>query len=175
MDTVWVERLVLVVVAASVSSLVAFAVEAIKGWWAGARRRERFAEALVAVVAYEELPYVVRRRGSTDPEAERIRISTKIADVQERLAFNAAWIRSESETVADAYDALIAETKRVAGGEMRRAWEMEPIESDKQMNISDVDLKKIQPMKKDYIRAVKHHLSWRRFLSWFRFWASRRQ
>ena len=159
MEAEWVVPLV---VGAGVSIVTTLTVQAVVGWWAGPRRRARFADALAAVVAYEEFPYVIRRRRGSAPEDERIRISTKIAEVQERLAFNAAWLRSESDKVANAYDALVAEVRKVAGGEMRRAWTMDPIERDSQVNIADIDLRPIQPLKEAYLGAVKRHLSWRR-------------
>ena len=117
-----------------------------------------------AIVAYEELPFVIRRRRASAAEAERLRISTEVRSVQERLAFHSAWLRAESRRVADAYDELVAETRRVAGGEMRRAWELEAITRDSEMNIADIDLSTIAPLKIAYLDAVRRHLSWRRFL-----------
>ncbi|MXW27202.1 MAG: hypothetical protein F4Z77_13050 [Dehalococcoidia bacterium] len=161
MEPEWVVPLI---VGAAVSVVTTLSVQAIVGWWSGPRRRARFADALAAVVAYEEFPYVIRRRRASAPEDERIRIAEKIAEVQERLAFNTAWLRSESDRVADAYDALVAEVRSTAGGEMRRAWQMDPMEADAEANISDIDLSSIDPLKRAYLDAVKRHLSWRRLI-----------
>ena len=68
-----------------------------------ARRRELYAEAYRAIVAYAEFPYVVRRRSTSNPESERIRISTDIRLIQERIAFYTAWIRIEAPFVAERY------------------------------------------------------------------------
>ena len=47
---------------------------------------------------------------------------------------------------------------------MRRAWELEAITRDSEMNIADIDLSTIAPLKIAYLDAVRRHLSWRRFL-----------
>ena len=49
----------------------------------GNRRREIFSKAFTAAVVYEEFPYVVRRRRTSAPEDERIRISAELRKVQE--------------------------------------------------------------------------------------------
>ncbi len=156
-------------VAAALPGVLALSGQIVGGWLTvrretKARRRERFADALAAVVAYEEFPFVIRRRRVSMPEDERIRISTEIRAVQERLAFHAAWLHTESLNVAEKYDALIRETRHTAGDAMRRAWEMEPIEQDEQMNIADIDLSASAPFKGAYLAAVRKHLSWRRFI-----------
>ena len=153
---------------AALPGLMALGRQMLGGWSSGqrelaARRRAQFADALSAVVGYEEFPFVIRRRRVSNPEDERIRISTELRAVQERLAFHSAWLRTESRRVADAYDALLQETRRTAGREMKRAWEMETISQDSQMNVADIDLSAIDPLKTAYLEAVRRHLSWRRF------------
>jgi hypothetical protein len=58
------------------------------------RRREMFSKAFAAAVAYEEFPYVVRRRWMSAPEDERIRISTGVTQgsggVQEDISYYSA-------------------------------------------------------------------------------------
>lgn len=159
----------LVGLVAALPGLIALGRQLLGGWSSGqrelaARRRAQFADAFSAVVSYEEFPFVIRRRRASNPEDERIRISTELRAVQERLAFHSAWLRTESPRVADAYDALLQETRRTAGSEMRRAWGMEAIGQDSDMNVADVDLSAIGPLKVAYLEAVRRHLSWRRFL-----------
>lgn len=159
----------LVGIVAALPGLLALGRQIYGGWWSEqreieARRRAQFADALSAIVAYEELPFVIRRRRASAAEAERLRISTEARTVQERLAFYSAWLRAESRGVADAYDALVAETRRVAGSQMRRAWELDAITRDSEMNIADIDLSTIAPLKVAYLDAVRRHLSWRRFV-----------
>ncbi len=70
-------------------------------------RRVRYAEAVQALVAWIEFPYRVRRRTSDEPTvfADLARLGH---DLQERLAFQQAWIGTESHRVARAY--VIART-----------------------------------------------------------------
>ena len=165
-------------VAFALPGLLAFGRQFFAGWWSvqrksDARRRARFAGALSAVVAYLEFPYVVRRRRASAPEDERIRISTELRAVQERLAFHSAWLRTESMRVAFAYDSLVGEARRVVGSEIRRAWETEPIARDDQMNIADIELGTVAPLEAAYLRAVQVHLSWRRFTPTSPVWFAR--
>lgn len=134
-----------------------------------ARQRKQFSEALAAVIAYGELPYMIRRRRADTPEAERVRIAEEIRTIQERLAFNHAWLRSESGVVADAYDNLVSTMKDMAGSEMHKAWKLPATESDGQMNIADIDLSALEPLKSDYLKAVRRHLSYhQRIRHWLR-------
>lgn len=147
-------------------SLLAFLDRLHERWVSGRtarsdRRRERFSEALAAVVLYEELPFVIRRRRASSPEDERIRISAEARSIQERIAFHTAWLHTESPAVAAAYEALVDTVRRVAGGQMRQAWQMEPVASDAEMNIDDVDLSPSAPLKAAYLEAARKHLSWR--------------
>ena len=149
-------------------SLLAFLDRLLERWMSGRtaradRRRNRFAEALAAVVLYAELPFVIRRRRAGSPEDERIRISTEARHVQERIAFHAAWLHAESPAVAASYNELVDKARCVVGDQMRRAWKMDPVASDAEMNIDDVDLSAVDPLKEAYLEAVRKHLSgWRR-------------
>ena len=147
-------------------SLLAFLDRLHERWLSGRtarsdRRRERFSEALAAVVLYEELPFVIRRRRASSPEDERIRISTEIRRIQERIAFHTAWLHTESPAVAEAYNALVDAVRCVAGGQMRQAWQTDPVANDAEMNIGDVDLSASTPLKDAYLEAVRKRLSWR--------------
>lgn len=124
------------------------------------RQRERFADAFAAVVAYAEFPYVVRRRRASAPEDERLRISGELRAVQERIAFSTAWLYSESPRVANAYEALIKQLRRVAGAQIAEGWTTAAIETDDGMNIrSSLGLEAIEPLKMAYLMAVADHLS----------------
>ena len=125
------------------------------------RRREHFANALVAVTEYCEFPYVIRRRGIDDPEGERLRISTELRAVQQRIAFHEAWLRTESDEVAKAYERLVAEMRRVAGRQMHDAWEEEPIVRDADMNIASIERGDIDALREAYLSAVRKRCSWR--------------
>jgi hypothetical protein len=60
-----------------------------------------FSKAFAAAVAYEEFPYVVRRRASA-PEDERIRISTELRKVREDISYYSAWLFTESRAISEA-------------------------------------------------------------------------
>jgi hypothetical protein len=125
---------------------------------AKARRREMFARAFAACQAYREFPYVVRRRGPSDPEAERLRISGELRQVQQELAFCVGWMTTESKALAKSYRELVDSVRAVAGGEIRRAWESEPAKSDREMNMI-VDLSGISAAEEAFLTAVRRHLS----------------
>lgn len=124
-----------------------------------ARKRDQFAEALSVVLEYWEFPYVVRRRRHDQPEAERIRISEAMRDVQKRLAFHQAWIRTESRRVSKVFDELVVQTRVVIGGQICEAWETAPINDDSQMNISDVSFDGLSDTRDRYLKSVEDELS----------------
>src|SRR5579863_10473683 len=64
------------------------------------RRRKLYAEAYTACMEYKEFPYVIYRRGKSDPEAERLRISTELRNVQKTISYHRAWIKTESDEVS---------------------------------------------------------------------------
>ena len=131
------------------------------------RHREHFSKALQAVTKYEEFPYVIRRRRASDPESERIRISTELREVQAELTYHSTWLRTESRIVGAAYEILVKNLRRVAGGAMHDAWTLPTMSQDSGMNISDIGpkLAELEPFKEQYVLEVRHHLSlWPRWL-----------
>lgn len=126
-----------------------------------ARQRTAFAEALQAVAAYKEMPYAIRRRNAQEPGAERVRLSEAVGEIQAELSFHQTWIRGESTTVADTYDALVTAARRVAGGAMRDAWNADPITTDAEMNIGPelVDLCELRPLEQAFTAATVQHLA----------------
>ena len=145
------------------------------------RQRTAFADALRAIAQYKEMPYAIRRRDKTNLPSERVRLSEVVRTIQADLTYHQTWIRSESESVGKAYDALVTETRKVAGIAMRDAWIAKPIVRDDQMNIGPelVDLRSLTPFEKAYTQAVSEHLAvitssrLARARSWF--WAKLRR
>ncbi|HSX05098.1 MAG TPA: hypothetical protein VLF69_01370 [Candidatus Saccharimonadales bacterium] len=129
------------------------------------RRRGLYAEALTACMEYREFPFVIYRRGKSNPEAERRRISEALRDVQKRIAYYQAWLATESPNVSKAYDALVQRLRDVPGEEMKRAWRTDPIDSDEQMIIANhIDWKDLKNFEDSYIAAVNRELTpWWRF------------
>jgi hypothetical protein len=123
------------------------------------RRREMFAKAFAAAVAYEEFPYVVRRRRISAPEDERIRISTELRKVQEDISYYSAWLFTESRPISEAYETLILRRREIAGKEIHEAWNQSPIGSDAEMNIAGLGLGRLKPFKQAYLHEVADHLS----------------
>ena len=135
-------------------------------WWKHRRedrdrRREHFANALVAVSQYLEFPYVIRRRGSSDPESERLRISSELKEVQAQITFYQAWLRTESKHGGRAYDRLVDEVRRVAGGQMNQAWREHAITDDEGMNVPGIDRGEYLQLRDAYLEVVQRRLSWR--------------
>jgi hypothetical protein len=122
------------------------------------RQREMFARAFAAVADYWEFPYVVRRRRPDEPEAERVRISEALRDVQSRLSFYQAWIATEATKVADAYDELVSATRRIMGEQIHEGWNGPPARSDAEMNISGIRRDGLQDHADVYLAAVHEHL-----------------
>ena len=158
------------IVVAALMGAISIATLAINAWLSGHRERKNrqrdvFSKAFAAAVAYEEFPYVVRRRRASLPEDERLRISTELRKVQEDISYYTAWLSTESRHVAEVYETLIAKMRELAGQEIHNAWAAQPIEHDAEMNIPDFGLGKLAQHKKAYLDAVDSHLSiWS---SWF--------
>ncbi len=125
---------------------------------ARAVQQDVFASAYAAYAAYREMPYVVRRRGAAEPEAERRRISESMRDIQERLNYYLAWTHLHAPGVGVAYSHLVRELRRVAGRAVAAEWQRPPIEADAQMNIPDIDLSPLDAAEESYLAAVERHL-----------------
>lgn len=102
---------------------------------ARSRRREGYAEAVTAVVAWIEFPFRVRRRTSDDPAvlAELARLGH---DLQERLAFSLAWIAADDSKRYERYMALVADAKRKVGPLVQDAWRSPPSTRAESMNLN---------------------------------------
>jgi hypothetical protein len=130
------------------------------------RRRQLYAEAFSACMEYKEFVFVIYRRGKSDPEAERLRISEALRDVQKRMGYHQAWLETESDKVAEAYDMLVRRLRNVAGSEMKAMWRNPPITKDEQMIIEKpIDWKDLGEFEKRYIKTVKRELT-----PWWVFW-----
>lgn len=159
------------VIAAIVSAVVTLVIAWRRDWLdERARRREMFAEAFSAYTAYKELPFVVRRRRPDRPEEERLRISKALREIQERLSFFTTWMQLEHPEVGQVFDRLVSELRRVAGGEIHRAWTLDPVQADAEMNIGDVDLSALTDVEQEYLKALSKYVRpWRvRLVAWFR-------
>ncbi len=129
------------------------------------RRRELYANALEATLAYREFAYAIpRRRHDARPE-ERVRISEAMREVQRDLARAESLMKIErAKDVSAAYSRLVSETRRVAGGYIRAAWESDPIVDDSGMNVpGGLDFSSMDEHEQAYLTAVARDLAWYRF------------
>jgi hypothetical protein len=162
----WTTAAIATIVAALVSGAISLCT-----FWAGGvrkeqeRRRALHADALAALVSYREFAYVIRRRRAPIPGheeiagEERVRISEALRGVQKEIAYFSAWVRSEANTeLADSYATLVGQTRRVAGGYMRDAWNAEPLGDDTGMNIADIDFRPLTEYETAYMDAVQGSL-----------------
>ncbi len=161
-----------IVVAAVVS--IGTAMAGVVTWFVNGVRAERtrlqklYADAYSAVVSYQEFPYVIRRRQAPTPDheeigaEERLRISAALHTVQEALSNYRAQISTESESVSAEYDALVRETRRIAGTYMHEAWDAAPLADDAGMNIAGIDYAELATREDAYLEAVKVDMTfWR--------------
>ena len=152
------------IIVATVTGAVSLFAWVINAWLTGYRervnrRRDVFSKAFTTAVAYEEFPYIVRRRRASNPEDERIRISTELRKVQEDISYHSAWLFTESRHVSDAYEVLVRKLREIAGGEIRKAWCTPHIDADTEMNMPDLGLAALKPFKQAYLVEVSDELS----------------
>ncbi|WCO67957.1 hypothetical protein PO878_04370 [Iamia majanohamensis] len=148
------------VVAAVIAGVVALVTLIVNGRRARAdRQRQLFAAAFGDLSSYCEYPYIVRRRRHDEPEQERLRITTELSEVQQKLNHNRAVLRVEAPRVARAYETLVTETRRIAGASIHAGWDLTPINTDSGVHVTDVDLTDIKPFEDAYLTAVADHLA----------------
>lgn len=126
-----------------------------------ARRRRLYGTALAATFDYREFAYVVRRRQTSMPAEERIRIAEGLRAVQRDLDHHMALLQTErSRRIEETYRELVTETRRVAGGYMRESWKGSGIDSDAGMNMTGIDFSSLDSRVASYLAAVKDDLVW---------------
>lgn len=122
------------------------------------RHRTLFADAFGDIAAYQEYVYIVRRRRHDEPEAERVRISTELSEVQRRLNRHRAVLQVEGPRVARSFTALLAATRKHAGAAIRDGWNTAPITADAEIHVN-VDLSGIAASEAAFLLAVGDHLA----------------
>jgi hypothetical protein len=121
------------------------------------RQRELAADAFAALTEYREYPFIVRRRNGDG--SDRQTITAELSSVQARLNQFIARLRVEAPRVGRAYAQLAADTRRVAGAEISRAWDLEPIPPDAPLHVRDVDLSELVASDDTFLREVGDHLA----------------
>jgi hypothetical protein len=128
------------------------------------RLRSLYAGGWAAVQAYKEMAFAIRRRNAEDRAGERVRLSEALRDIQENLAYHEALIGNErSGKVAAEYRTLVAKTREIAGGIIRRSWDEEAITSDRDMHSPEIasELEPLEHCEKRFMRAVAAAVSGR--------------
>jgi hypothetical protein len=149
-----------------IAAALAFAGVMIKLWWdARSARRERlrelYAGGWAAVQAYKEMAFAIRRRNVEDLPGERVRLSEAMREIQKDLSYHEALIgRERSGAVASEYHTLVAKTREIAGGIIRRSWNEEPMISDSQMHSPEIadELGTLRQFEDGYMNAVAKEL-----------------
>lgn len=125
------------------------------------RLRELYASGWAAIQDYKEMAFAVRRRNADDRAGERVRLSEAMREIQKDVAYYEALIgRERSGRVAAEYRILIAKTREIAGGIIRRSWNEDPISSDDEMHSPQVatELSALKPFENSYMNAVADRL-----------------
>jgi hypothetical protein len=101
------------------------------------RRRELHARALIAVMKYGEMPFMIRRRRCEDEvrSAERVRLSDHFSGVKAEISTCQVLLAADGHiSITRAYEELVETARQVVGREAHEAWKEEPIHSDSEMN-----------------------------------------
>jgi hypothetical protein len=153
-----------------IAAVLAFAGVMIKLWWDARsarreRRRELYAGGWAVVQSYKEMAFAIRRRNIDDRPGERVRLSEAMREIQKDLSYHEALIgRERSGRVATEYRNLVAKTREIAGGVIKRSWNEEPITADSQMHSPEIaeELQVLKPFEDGYMDAVADDLGVRR-------------
>lgn len=125
------------------------------------RRRELHARALEAVLAYREMPFMIRRRRHEAEErsVERVRLSSHFSEVQTELSTCEHLLAADGpEWLAREYQKLVAIARSTAGREAHEAWNVDPIAEDSKMNMPDL-FARLKPLN-DEVDSFREHISW---------------
>ena len=129
-----VNSVLIPVIVAALTTAVALALN--RASEAANRRRDHYADAVAALVAWIEFPYRVRRRTDDEP-ATLAALAAHGHELQEKLARHQAWILAENSTVAEAYRNARSTIAPLVGAALREAWATAPASTAQAMNLGD--------------------------------------
>ncbi|HWH05152.1 MAG TPA: hypothetical protein VNT23_01790 [Gaiellaceae bacterium] len=107
------------------------------------------------------MAFAIRRRNIDDRPGERVRLSEAMREIQKDISYYEALIgRERSGGVAVEYRGLVAKTREIAGGIIRRSWNEEPITSDSQIHSPEIaaELGALKAFEDGYMNAVADEL-----------------
>jgi hypothetical protein len=124
------------------------------------RRREMHARSLAAILAYGEMPYMIRRRRvETDQRsAERVRLSSHFSVVKAEISTCQVLLAADGDLrLSSAYNSLVETARQTAGKEAHNAWNEDPIQTDSEMNMADL-YDRLQPLR-DHLKRFESDLA----------------
>jgi hypothetical protein len=129
---------VTILVAVISSGVVAAFVNAVSGnLRANANlRRDRYAQAVRCLVAWNEYPYRIRRRVDDEPST-RAALADRGHTLQEQRAEISGWISTESRALSVVFGQCVHELSAVVGPACNEAWRSPPITTGAGMNLID--------------------------------------
>jgi hypothetical protein len=98
------------------------------------RRSKIYADAMLALVQFENLPFRIRRR-SDSSDATRTIVGQRVRDVQEALFYHTVLLRLASPRVGAAFKALVEKTREKGVRYRHDAWTLPPARSDADMSL----------------------------------------
>jgi hypothetical protein len=138
---------------AGVISLIGLALN--RAWDRRDRRRNLYADAYQAALAWGEMFYRVRRR---DPERP-YELAQQFHAIQEKIDFHQGWIASESKYLGRAYCRLVLQIKAFTVEHIRGAWAEAPASPDEGFSVAPVAASELERAKDLFIRDLRRHLS----------------
>jgi hypothetical protein len=125
------------------------------------RRRELHARALEAVLAYREMPFMIRRRRYEVHErsAERVRLSSHLSEVQIELSSCEHLMAGDGpDWLAKEYENLVSTARLTAGKEAHEGWKVDPISDDSDVNMPEL-FARLKPLN-DAVEEFRQQISW---------------
>lgn len=120
--------------------------------------RTLFSDALEAVAEYQELPYLVLRRGEASP-MKRSELSARISAVQTRLDFFSARLFLESPDLGAHYSDLVRTVRSESGSQITEAWRTKRVVDDADIPLgAALSRSKGEASKTNCLRVMKEHL-----------------
>ena len=164
MDNGIADNVILALATVALPAASAIIVVSIPRWSvANERRRTRYAKAVEGLVAWAEYPYRVARRTDDSPETCK-ELATLGHSLQERLAFDQAWVCSENAQMGHLYNGVLTYLKTQVGPATMKAWQKQPVTSPSDMNIGDLGINqsRITALTRLLAFVSQNRFGWRR-------------
>lgn len=149
------------VVGAAVTAALSFALG--RSGDAASRRRDGYAAATKALVAYAEYPWKIRRRTADTPN-ELARLVALGHDLQENLRCHQTWVNSENRWVGRVYREVREDLGRAVGPACNEAWNMPPVTTAGGMRLGDWGPQGLDAHLERFESARAFRFGWRRLL-----------